>query len=111
MDTSNRTIYEEHIRQWIDGTKPLSQFECSLPAEVNEGVRATDAALKNVLWDILEKFGEDESPPSKTGGKTEKMECVDQLASTTTEAVVLSRFVDVMVYLCEKEMASPNLPG
>lgn len=105
IEISNRSVFEEHIRQWIDGGKPISEFECSTTTtETNEGVRATDSALKSLLWDLLDVHSEHKSSVVDS-------QLSNRMERSMTEATALSRFVDVMVYLCEKEMASPNLPG
>ncbi|OQR67523.1 THO complex subunit 1-like [Tropilaelaps mercedesae] len=105
-DGTARVGYEEQLRQWIESSSPITDFSLSGTGEGGESVRSVDAALRNVLWDLVDAYGDQSRKKSNGSGRID----VDR-KGLELEATILGRFVDVMVSLCEKEMASPNLPA
>ena len=82
-------LFRECLEEKHDNTEvfePLSQMEGG------ERARITDLALRNVLWGLLDEIqsGNTDDPEHKSK---------------------LTNLVDLMVSLCEREFASPNLPG
>ena len=84
---------ETLLRKCLETTHDNSEL-CEVLSQVEgpERSRIADLALRNVLWGILDEI---------QASKNDELEHKEKL----------THLVDLMVSLCEREFASPNLPG